>query len=131
MPVRQTLLKSQRLTFSSLYRSADAQRAVLGCYYLSCGISLFGFDKPQNLTFNHRVQQITEHLTTYGEHLLDRNLLASVDLCRIAEDVRRVLRVRDVESAQSEDVRLKMDLQYVRGRLQAWLQSHTGNCTGA
>lgn len=93
-------------------------------------LSVFAFDKPQNLTFDDRLQTFAERLTAHGEYPSDRTLLPIIGVCRLSEEVRRVLRGRRGDAETNEDVRLKMDLRHLETRLEDWKHSHKTNCSG-
>lgn len=82
---------------------AEEERALLGCYSLSCGLAVLGFDKPQNLAYTDHLRQSGQNLAKHGLYATDRDWLPTVELLHIAEEIQRSPRM-DAEAGTSSDM---------------------------
>lgn len=83
--------------------TAEEERALLGCYALSCGLAVLGFDKPQNLAYTDHLRQCGEDLAEHGCYDTDRDWLPTIELLHIAEEIQRSSRT-DLEAATASDI---------------------------
>jgi hypothetical protein len=83
--------------------TAEEERALLGCYALSCGLAVLGFDKPQNLAYTDHLRQCGQNLAEHGCYNTDRDRLPTIELLHIAEEVQRSLRT-DLEAATASGI---------------------------
>ncbi|KAI9858208.1 MAG: hypothetical protein M1813_007857 [Trichoglossum hirsutum] len=98
----------------------EAQRALLGCYYLSSTFSV-ALSRP-NL-FRH-----TEYMTECGRRLesdlefpSDRRILHLISLRRIDDRINDALRLADSESIPENNLRLQMSLQLLQSQVKEWI----------
>jgi hypothetical protein len=73
--------------FSTEGATAEEDRALLGCYSLSCGLAVLGFDKPQNLAYTEHLRRCGQNLADHGCYDTDRDWLPTIDLLHIAEEI--------------------------------------------
>ena len=82
--------------------AAEEGRALLGCYTLSCGLAVLGFDKPQNLAYTEHLRRCAEHLAEDGVLETDKDWLPMVKLLHIAEQIQGLWRMNvEGETASS------------------------------
>ena len=65
----------------------ESARALVGCYYLSAGLSLTGFQKPTTLRCNNAVAKAAEYLASSADTDSDRCAPALVALFKVVEDM--------------------------------------------
>jgi hypothetical protein len=83
--------------------TAEEKRALLGCYALSCGLAVLGFDKPQNLAYTDHLRQCGQDLAEHGCCDTDRDWLPTIELLHIAEEIQRSSRT-DLEATTASDI---------------------------
>ena len=107
-------------------RDLEGRRALIGCYYLSCGLSVLGMGKPANVAFTDHLRQCGIDVAEQASCPLDKALLPCADLLHIAEEVQRSL--RDELPANivnvSDEVRVKASLKRAESQLQQWREQH-------
>jgi hypothetical protein len=82
-----TGLNPERTSAEAEGATAEEERALLGCYSLSCGLAVLGFDKPQNLAYNEHLRRCSQNLAEYGCYDTDRDWLPTIELLHIAEEM--------------------------------------------
>ncbi|KAI9765807.1 MAG: hypothetical protein M1840_007089 [Geoglossum simile] len=97
----------------------EAQRALLGCYYLSSTFSV-ALSRP-NL-FRH-----TEYMTECGRRLesdlefsSDKRILHLISLRRIDDRINDTFRLTDSESIPANNLRLQLSLQLLQSQVKEW-----------
>ena len=98
--------------------TAEEERALLGCYSLSCGLAVLGFDKPQNLAYTDHLRRCGEHLAEHGQYGTDRDWLPTIELLHIAEEIQESSR-RDVAAGPASGMS-RAYLKEVEQQLQHW-----------
>jgi len=71
--------------------SREKQRAYIGSYYLCCGLSLTGLDRPRNFPYSENLRLCAEELATLGEYGTDRSLSTLMEVFHLIEDVQASL----------------------------------------
>ena len=103
---------------SAVEGAAEEARALLGCYTLSCGLAILGFDKPQNLAYTMHLRRCAEHLAEHGVHDTDRDWLPMVELLHIAEQIQGLWRTNvEAETVPSQS---RVHMRDVEQQLQIW-----------
>jgi len=74
--------------FRVTIQSIDAQRALVGMYYFSCGICVLGTSQPQMLPHGDCIIQAAAHVARYGDQPGDKHMLSLVFVMSRIEKVR-------------------------------------------
>ena len=111
---------------SAVAGTVEQERALLGCYTLSCGLAVLSFDKPQNLAYTDHLRRCGEHLAEYGSYETDGDWLPTVELLHIAAQIQVSLRT-EVEGENASDL-LLAHVEDAEQKLQDW-KHHSLNGT--
>ena len=74
--------------FTVIRQSIDAQRALVGIYYLSCGICVLGTNQPQMLPYGDCIIEAAAHIARHGNQPGDKHMMSLVFVMSRIEKVR-------------------------------------------
>ena len=77
-----------KANFTATAQSIDAQRALVGMYYLSCGICVLGTSQPQILAHNDFIVEAARYLARHGDQPGDKHMASIVFVMSRIEKVR-------------------------------------------
>jgi hypothetical protein len=83
-----------RAGFTVTMQSIDAQRALVGIYYLSCGICVLGTSQPQMLPHGDCIIEAATHIARHGDQPGDKHMLSLVFVMSRIEKVRLSLSLK-------------------------------------
>lgn len=109
------------------YRSLEAQRALLGCYYLSThGLNVFGMSRVPSYLYRPYYSKCATNLQSAEQYPQDGCLESMVDLLRIVE------RIHSWRAMAAGSTRHTLGLSTsftnnILQELQAWSDKHLGS----
>ncbi|KAK1810063.1 hypothetical protein LTR12_015578 [Friedmanniomyces endolithicus] len=99
-------------------------RAFLGCYYLCCGLSVMGFDKPSPLRWTDNLRRCADHLAISGSHPQDNTLVGIIELIRAIDDLQGTLRSAAETKRPSHPAYIDLQTKATTHRLAALKREH-------
>ncbi|EMD01188.1 hypothetical protein BAUCODRAFT_21121 [Baudoinia panamericana UAMH 10762] len=72
---------------ATMANKLERDRAFLGCYYLCCGLSLLGFNKPNPLRWTDNLRRLAEAVASRGSQPTDRDVVGLIELMRAINDI--------------------------------------------
>lgn len=102
----------------------ERDRAFVGCYYICCGLSKAGFDKPSPLRWTTNLRGCAERAASVGGLASDRALISTLELMRAVDDMEDGLREAS-EGQQSVSITLtRLHTKSASQRLKALKREH-------
>jgi len=113
-----------KANFTSTAQSIDAQRALVGMYYLSCGICVLGTSQPQVLPHGDCIIEAAAYIARYGDQPGDKHMVSLVFVMSRIEKVRLSL---SFKGSLHEWPRIQREMEELSAMpgLPPWLQTTT------
>ncbi|KAK0289346.1 hypothetical protein LTR35_002543 [Friedmanniomyces endolithicus] len=108
----------------NLAAALEQDRAFLGCYYLCCGLSVMGFDKPSPLRWTDNLRRCADHLALSGSHPQDGTLVGIIELVRAIDDLQDTLRSATETKRPSHSAYIDLQIKATTHRLSALKRDH-------
>ncbi|KAK0364086.1 hypothetical protein LTR91_019247 [Friedmanniomyces endolithicus] len=102
----------------------EQDRAFLGCYYLCCGLSVMGLDKPSPLRWTDNLRRCADHLAISGSHPQDNTLVGIVELVRAIDDLQDTLPSASETKRPSHPAYIDLQTKATTHRLSALQREH-------
>jgi len=111
--------------FEVTTQSIDAQRALVGMYYLSCGICVLGTSQPQMLPHGDCILKAAAYITRYGNQPGDKHMMSLVFMMSRIEQVRLSLSSKGNVHGQDPWQRVQREFEELSAMpgLPPWLQT--------
>ena len=109
---------------SDVAAAMERDRAFLGCYYLCCGLSVMGFNKPSPLRWTDNLRRCAEDVAYSSNQASDRLLVCILELVHVIEDFEDALRSDSIMKKSTLAHYVEMHTKAASHRLKALKREH-------
>lgn len=106
--------------------AVERDRAFLGCYTLSSGLSTTGFDKPSPLRWTNSLRLRAARLANLGALTSDVTLISTTELTHVLGSLQTDLGAFGVTNTPASIDKTKLYIQATQARLEALQRDHPG-----
>lgn len=102
----------------------EYDRALLGCYYLACGLSTMGFGKPTPLRWDATMHHSGERLRAGSNLPSDQTLLSAIALQHAVENIHEVMDTELSYAKSTNSTFMEMHAKVIKQRMQTLKHEH-------